>query len=42
MGEMEETKGYVEIEVGGGWNIPEEVHVPAQPVVARDLSGFEL
>ena len=38
---MEEAKGYIEIELGG-WNIPEEIHVPAEPVEARDFSDFEL
>lgn len=28
-----------EIELGG-WNLPEEVRVPAQPAEQRDLSGF--
>lgn len=26
----------------GGWNIPEEIHVEAEPVEVRDFSGFEL
>lgn len=38
---MEETKGCIELELGG-WNLPEEVRVPAQPVEQRDLSDFEL
>lgn len=38
---MEETKGYADIEMGG-WNLPETIHVPAEPVDGRDFSGFEL
>lgn len=30
-----------EIELGG-WNLPEAVVVEAEPVEARDLSGFEI
>lgn len=38
---MEETEGYIDIELGG-WNLPEAIEVPAEPVEARDFSGFEL
>ena len=38
---MEETKGYVDIELGG-WNLPETIVVPAEPVDERDFSDFEL
>ena len=36
---MEETKGYIDIELGG-WNLPEAIEMPAEPVEAGGVAAL--